>query len=74
MRCPHCRVHLREEETIGVEVPGVFDGVLYWQCPSCDGAIHRFPAEHPLRARAEGWMAKFGRPIADYPRPAAGPA
>ena len=23
---------------IGVEVPGVYDGVLYWQCPDCGRA------------------------------------
>lgn len=33
--------HFRRE--IGVEVQGVYDGVLYWQCPDCEGAWQRFP-------------------------------
>jgi Zn-finger nucleic acid-binding protein len=28
---------------IGVEVLGVYDGVLYWQCPDCDGMWNRWP-------------------------------
>lgn len=28
---------------IGVEVRGVYDGVLYWQCPDCDGMWNRWP-------------------------------
>ena len=37
--------HLRDEcyggathymRTVGVEIPGVYDGVAYWQCPDCD--------------------------------------
>jgi len=27
---------------IGVEVPGVYDGVLYWSCPDCGARWHRF--------------------------------
>lgn len=26
---------------IGVEVSGVYDGVLYWMCPDCGGRWHR---------------------------------
>lgn len=32
--------HYRRE--VGVEVRGVYDGTLYWQCPDCEGAWHRF--------------------------------
>jgi hypothetical protein len=27
---------------IGHEVPGVYDGVLYWACPDCGARWHRF--------------------------------
>lgn len=27
---------------IGHEVPGVYDGVLYWRCPDCGAAWPRF--------------------------------
>jgi hypothetical protein len=42
--------------TIGVEVRGVYDGVLLWQCPDCGGRWHRWPEGHYLRDRAEKAM------------------
>ena len=59
--CPGCGADLREKpapnggfyvRTIGVEVRGVYDGVLFWQCPDCDHRWHRFPEGDRLRARA----------------------
>ena len=41
---------------IGIEVQGVYDGVLYWMCPVCNHRWHRFPEGHPLRARAEQFV------------------
>lgn len=38
---------------IGVEVRGVYDGILYWRCPQCGGAWHRFQNNHYLRQKAE---------------------
>lgn len=38
---------------IGVEISGVYDGVLFWQCPDCGGRWHRWPEGSTLRARAE---------------------
>jgi hypothetical protein len=43
--------HFRRE--IGVEIPGVYDGVLFWQCPDCAGRWHRWPEGHELRERAQ---------------------
>lgn len=40
---------------IGVEIRGVYDGVLFWQCPDCGGRWHRF-SEGPLRVRAESFI------------------
>jgi hypothetical protein len=42
--------------TIGVELRGVYDGVLYWMCPDCGGTWHRWPEGHELRSRAAGHM------------------
>ena len=36
--CPECSF----EEYVGYEVPGVYDGVLYWVCPSCGHAFPRW--------------------------------
>lgn len=46
--------HYRRE--IGVQVRGVYDGVLYWQCPDCGGKWHRFPEGHYIRQRAEPYV------------------
>jgi predicted RNA-binding Zn-ribbon protein involved in translation (DUF1610 family) len=42
--------------TIGQEIPGVYDGVLYWFCPDCGGKWHRWPEGHYLRNRAEKYV------------------
>ena len=40
--------HWRRE--IGCEVPGVYDGVLYWMCPDCEMAWPRwFGTDHRAR-------------------------
>lgn len=41
---------------IGVEVPGVYDGVLYWKCPDCDHKWHRFPESDWRHQRAIGYV------------------
>jgi hypothetical protein len=42
--------------TIGVEIRGVYDGMLFWRCPDCGGHWHRWPEGHYLRARAEPYV------------------
>ena len=42
--------------TIGVEIPGIYDGTLFWQCPDCDKKWHRFPEGSRLRRRAEPYV------------------
>jgi hypothetical protein len=37
---------------VGVEIQGVYDGVLFWRCTACGTASHRWPAGHYLRERA----------------------
>lgn len=61
--CPICGVDLRYEvdgrtysHVVGVEVRGMYDGILYWQCPTCGGRWHRFGEGHPLRERADRYV------------------
>lgn len=55
--CPHCYYNLRGPQVpdtdppeyfsllVGVEVASVYSGgVLFYECPNCDGRIHRFRA------------------------------
>lgn len=52
--CPQCGADFAYGETgqysrkIGVEIQGVYDGVLFWQCPDCQGRWHRFAETDPL--------------------------
>lgn len=49
------RTYSRE---IGVIEPGVYDGVLYWQCPFCKIARHRWQIGSPLRTQADEVLKK----------------
>jgi predicted RNA-binding Zn-ribbon protein involved in translation (DUF1610 family) len=42
--------------TVGVEIRGVYDGILCWACPDCGGRWHRFPPDHYLRQRATPYV------------------
>lgn len=37
---------------IGIEVRGVYDGILYWRCPDCGGTWHRWMNNGYLRQKA----------------------
>lgn len=41
---------------IMVEIRGVYDGGLFYQCPDCGGRWHRWPEGHYLRERAERYI------------------
>jgi hypothetical protein len=45
---------------IGVEVKGIFDGVLYWGCGDCGTVWNRWTTEHHLWPRAEIAMRTAG--------------
>lgn len=63
--CPICLTDLRGavipdteppqyySHLIGVEIRGVYDGVLYYECPFCQGRIHRFREGTDLWRKAE---------------------
>ena len=47
---------------IGIEVQGVYDGVLFYRCPDCKRAFHRWPEGHELRQKAEPFVFE-NRPL-----------
>lgn len=56
--------HNCETEKIGVEIWGIYDGVLFWQCGVCTKAWHRYPEGHPLRWRAARYVDEKEAPNA----------
>ncbi len=54
-RAPEDRFYGRE---IGITVRGIYDGVLFWQCPDCTHTWHRFEEGSALYRRAEQVMAQ----------------
>lgn len=54
--CPHCAADLHNGRAIGVEIRGVYDGVLFWGCPDCGGSWHRWsPDDWPRLHEAAVW-------------------
>lgn len=59
MKCPYCQADLSYEQNgktyshvIGVQIDGVYDGVLFWQCPFCGNQWPRFEIGDRLRDEA----------------------
>lgn len=50
--CPQCH----SDHLVGVEVRGVYDGVLFWRCPKCGINLHRFPEGHRLHRLADPYV------------------
>lgn len=42
---------------IGVEIRGVYDGTLFWRCPDCGGAWHRWPKGSQMHSRAKPFVS-----------------
>lgn len=63
--CPHCAVDLayvgesgqRFSHRIGVEIRGVYDGVLFWACPECWTPWHRW--DDHMVTQADLYMARW---------------
>jgi hypothetical protein len=52
--------HYRKE--VGVEIRGVYDGVLYWSCPGCGWAWHRWDDSNPEKvAKARPYIEEARR-------------
>lgn len=48
-----CENHVK----IGMEVRGVYDGVLFWWCSNCGEAWHRWPEGSILWEKAKPYIA-----------------
>lgn len=54
-RCPSCDSDASGGNRMGVNIPGAYDGVLFWRCMFCGHDWHRFSSEL-MRSRAEPHM------------------
>ena len=50
--------HTHYSRKIGVDLMGVYDGVLYWMCPDCSKAWHRWSEDTApdLHRKAEPYI------------------
>lgn len=49
----------------GIELRGIYDGVAYWHCPSCQRNVHRWPVGYPVRQRVEDYARRTRAVIED---------
>lgn len=52
--CPNAR-RGEEHAIVGVEIPGIYDGVLFWQCEVDGARIHRWLAGRLREATERYW-------------------
>lgn len=69
--CPTCFADLRGapipntnpvryySHLIHVELPYIFDGTLFYECPNCETRYHRFAPESNLYQRADWYVRKL---------------
>lgn len=50
-----------ESNAIGVEVRGIYDGILYWICKECGGAFHRFDYDDYRYERAKDFVNRHNQ-------------
>jgi hypothetical protein len=44
---------------IGVKIPEIYDGVLFWQCPDCGKAWHRWGQHWQRYGAAQPYIDKI---------------
>lgn len=58
--CPHCGSSQRNADgyrrTFMVQIRGLYDGGLFFECPDCGDRWHRWPEGHWLRRKAEPYV------------------
>lgn len=64
--CPGCEADLRAAPVpsgagfytnrVGVQIRGMYDGVLFWQCPFCHHRWHAHPPGSRYRDRAASYV------------------
>lgn len=57
----------QQSRIYGVEIWGAYDGVLFWECPTCGHRWHRWPEGDFRRRRAEEYVTRA------HPEPPTGP-
>jgi len=59
----------RYHRGIGVEIWGIYDGILFYACPDCHGTWHRWTAQYnpQLWAAAEKYRARFTADMRSQP-------
>ena len=70
--CPCCGVRLDYDvdgqtysRVVGVEIPRIYDGILFWSCPDCGGCWHRFPLGDFRRTSANQYADLHGLAFLD---------
>lgn len=59
LTCRHCG-NTDQAKFCGHEQPGVYDGILYWECEACGGTFHRWDAHRPgMHSRLHAAAARF---------------
>lgn len=64
-QCPLCQADLDYYDSegrllsraMGMVEQGIYDGILYWQCPFCGGRWHRFEPGTYQYSRAEEYVS-----------------
>ena len=59
--CPYCPAPTGDlfgitGDAHAVEIQGVYDGTLYWECPDCGGTWHRWSPQHRLHTLAAKYI------------------
>lgn len=53
--CPRCQ---QADTVVGIEVRGVYDGVLFWECIEDGTRWHRWEDGSPLRVKADRYLRR----------------
>lgn len=62
-------MHLCEAHKIGIQIQGVYDGVLFWECEQCGTRWHRWNEGTRQHAAAAEHVAAKGDPSRFTPPP-----
>jgi len=64
-----CRIDGADfDRVVGIEISGVYDGILFWCCSACGRSFQRWPEDHGLHARAQLFIDAQNRADEDLAR------
>lgn len=65
LNCPTCSLDYElNDKIVGIEIRGLYDGVLFWKCPA-GHYFHRWPPDSIYYKRANAYAQEFGYTIHD---------